>query len=100
MLGWALLELSNSKYCDPDDDICFILPYIGHGYGMETRYHTLSCCSVNAYSGNNSKRIMVFRIKQRILGRMLSQETNYSADRKISIDYICIGFVDVEYNGK
>ena len=32
--------------------------------------------------------------------RILSQETNYSADRKISIDYICIGFVDVEYNGK
>ena len=31
---------------------------------------------------------------------ILSQETNYSADRKISIDNICIGFVDVEYNGK
>ena len=95
-LSWAI-----KKYCDPDNDICFIFPYIDHGYGMETRYHTLSCCSLFSQCIQWEQFQKNYGIQNKAKNtRILSQETNYSADRNISIDNICIGFVDVEYNGK
>ena len=81
-----------------------VLSYIGHGYGMDTRSDPLSCCSVNTLQWLNSQWEQIhnnydIQNEAEHIG-ILSLETNYSADRKSSIDNIRRGFVDVEYNGK